>query len=190
MSTKYTVVTLKSVFNINRFKQAIQTSGYVDKDGKAHCISPLLYETGVIPLEVSADSGLNFPYSGTWLSVHHSKVSDGEKCTLVNQTKWQYYGTHNTDGNLTLTWMQQALAASHINIEVWGYQETGDSYSENWLAEWKYLYTLARDIPNSGKFSFIPEPAKGDYSTWDFGILRITPRNYSDGQRQVVTILI
>lgn len=62
---------------------------------------------------------------------------------------------------------------------------TGDSYSENWLAEWKYLYTLAREIPNTGIFSFIPVPAKGNYSTWDFGILRITPSSYSDGQRQV-----
>lgn len=58
-------------------------------------------------------------------AVHHSKVSSGEKCTLVNETKWQYYGTPGTGGNLTLTWTHQALAASHINIEVWGYQETG-----------------------------------------------------------------
>lgn len=59
-------------------------------------------------------------------TVHHSKVSDAEKCTLVNETKWQYYGTPNTDGNLTLTWTHQALAATRINIEVWGYQETGE----------------------------------------------------------------
>lgn len=58
-------------------------------------------------------------------AVHHSKVSDEEKCTLVNQTKWQYYGTSNTGGNLTLTWTHQTLAATHVNIEVWGYQETG-----------------------------------------------------------------
>ncbi|POI29240.1 hypothetical protein CIB84_007010 [Bambusicola thoracicus] len=187
---------LRNVFYLNRFKQQVITSGYVDKDGKAHCLSPLLYETGFIPFEVSTDGGLTFPYSGTWLSVHHSKVSDGEKCTLVNETKWQYYGTPGTGGNLTLTWTHQALAASHINIEVWGYQETaskwifflhmtGDSYSENWLAEWKYLYTLAREAPNTGTFSFIPVPAEANYNTWDFGILRIIPSTYSDGQRQV-----
>lgn len=61
----------------------------------------------------------------------------------------------------------------------------GDSYSENWFAKWEYLYTLARETPNSGTFSFIPVPAKATYSTWDFGILRITPSTYSDGQRQV-----
>ncbi|XP_035196606.1 sushi domain-containing protein 2 [Oxyura jamaicensis] len=168
-----------------RFKKKIKTSGYVGKDGKAHCISPLLYETGFIPFEVSTDDGLTFPYSGTWLSVHHSKVPDGEKCMLVNETKWQYYGTPNIDGNLTLTWTHKALTATHINIEVWGYQETGDSYSEKWFAKWEYLYTLARETPNTGTFSFIPVPAKANYSTWDFGILRITPSTYSDGQRQV-----
>ncbi|NWH57177.1 SUSD2 protein, partial [Geococcyx californianus] len=168
-----------------RFKQTIETNGYIDKDGKGHCISPLLYETGFIPFEVSTDAGQTFPYSGTWLSVHHSKVLDGEKCTLVNATKWQYYGTSNTGGKLTLTWTQQALAATHVNIEVWGYQETGESYSENWLAEWKYLYTLAKGIPNTGEFSFTPVPAEGIYSTWDFGMLRIISSSYSDGQRQL-----
>ncbi|XP_062446217.1 sushi domain-containing protein 2 [Rhea pennata] len=171
-----------------RFKQKIETSGYVAKDGKAHCISPLLYETGFVPFEVSTDDGLTFPYSGTWLSVHHSKVSDGEKSVLVNATKWQYYGTPNTDGNLTLTWTHQVLPATHINIEVWGYEEIGDSYTENWLANWKYLYTLVREAPNTGTFSFTPVPAKGNYSTWDFGILRITPGVYSDGQSNIPSV--
>ncbi|XP_014799450.1 PREDICTED: sushi domain-containing protein 2 [Calidris pugnax] len=170
-----------------RFKKDVTTHGYVDQDGRAHCISPLLYETGFIPFDVSTD-GKTFPYSGTWLSVHHSKVADGEKCTLVNETKWQYYGTPNTDGNLTLTWSHQALATPKVNIEVWGYQETGDSYSENWSAEWKYLYILAKEIPNSGNFSFLPVPAEEEYSTWDFGILRITPSNYSGGESNVPSI--
>ncbi|XP_068767709.1 sushi domain-containing protein 2 isoform X3 [Struthio camelus] len=171
-----------------RFKQKIETSGYIAKDGKAHCISPLLYETGFVPFEVSADDGLTFPYSGTWLSVHHNRVSEEEKCVLVNETKWQYYGTPNTDGNLTLTWAQKALPATHINIEVWGYEETGDSYSDNWLAKWNYLYTLAREAPNTGTFSFTPVPAKGNYSNWDFGILRITPSSCSDGQSNTLSI--
>ncbi|XP_050174547.1 sushi domain-containing protein 2 [Myiozetetes cayanensis] len=171
-----------------RFKEEIETRGYIAEDGKAHCISPLLYETGFIPFEVSIDNGLSFPYSGTWLSVHHSKVSDEERCTLVNETKWQYYGTPNTYGNLTVTWTPQALAETHVNIEVWGYHETGDSYSENWSAEWKYLYTLARAIPNTGELTFTPVPAEGDYSTWDFGILRITPSSYSDGQSNIPSL--
>ncbi|XP_048677185.2 sushi domain-containing protein 2 isoform X7 [Caretta caretta] len=171
-----------------RFKQEIETSGYVSEDGRAHCISPLLYESGLIPFEISRDGGLTFPHSATWLSVHHSKVSAAEKSTLVNATKWQYYGTPNTGGNLTVTWMHQTFPARRVNIEVWGYQETGESYSENWMAEWKYLYTLGKEEPNSGTFTFIPVPAKADYNTWDIGALRISPSNYSDGQSNVPSI--
>ncbi|XP_043385087.1 kremen protein 1 isoform X7 [Chelonia mydas] len=171
-----------------RFKQEIETSGYVAEDGRAHCISPLLYESGLIPFEISRDGGLTFPHSATWLSVHHSKVSAAEKSTLVNATKWQYYGTPNTGGNLTVTWMHQTFPARRVNIEVWGYQETGESYSENWMAEWKYLYTLGKEEPNSGTFTFIPVPAKADYNTWDIGALRISPSNYSDGQSNVPSI--
>nr|XP_048677185.1 sushi domain-containing protein 2 isoform X9 [Caretta caretta] len=171
-----------------RFKQEIETSGYVSEDGRAHCISPLLYESGLIPFEISRDGGLTFPHSATWLSVHHSKVSAAEKSTLVNATEWQYYGTPNTGGNLTVTWMHQTFPARRVNIEVWGYQETGESYSENWMAEWKYLYTLGKEEPNSGTFTFIPVPAKADYNTWDIGALRISPSNYSDGQSNVPSI--
>ncbi|KAJ7404334.1 hypothetical protein BTVI_72880 [Pitangus sulphuratus] len=148
-------------------------------------------QTGTKTTEIShpESSGQNMKFFGMIVSffilftltvlrnaVHHSKVSDEEKCTLVNETKWQYYGTPNTYGNLTVTWTPQALAETHVNIEVWGYHETvsktifllcltGDSYSENWLAEWKYLYTLARAIPNTGKLTFTPVPAEGDYTS-------------------------
>lgn len=60
-------------------------------------------------------------------AVHHSRVLPLEKSTLVNETKWQYYGTPGTAGNLTLTWNPQTLRATHVNIEVWGYNETGNS---------------------------------------------------------------
>lgn len=54
-------------------------------------------------------------------------MSPQEKSTLVNETKWQYYGTPGTAGNLTLTWNPKTLQATHVNIEVWGYNETGTS---------------------------------------------------------------
>lgn len=76
------MVTLKSVFNIRRFKQQVTTSGYVDQDGRGHCISPLLYETGFIPFEVSADDGSTFPYSGTWLSGYLNLQHPSSSCIL------------------------------------------------------------------------------------------------------------
>ena len=59
--------------------------------------------------------------------VHPSKVSDSEKSQLVNETRWQYYGTPGTQGNLTLTWNTSALPSDTVTIELWGYEETGEA---------------------------------------------------------------
>ncbi|OWK15053.1 SUSD2 [Cervus elaphus hippelaphus] len=109
------------------FKDSIQTRGHVDASGRVHCVSPLLYESGRIPFTLSMDNGRSFPRSGTWLSVHPSKVSDSEKSQLVNETHWQYYGTPGTQGNLTLTWNTSALPSDAVTIELWGYEETGEA---------------------------------------------------------------
>ncbi|XP_010830615.1 PREDICTED: sushi domain-containing protein 2-like, partial [Bison bison bison] len=109
------------------FKESIQTHGYVDASGRVHCVSPLLYESGRIPFTLSMNNGRSFPRSGTWLSVHPSKVSDSEKSQLVNETRWQYYGTPGTQGNLTLTWNTSALPSDTVTIELWGYEETGEA---------------------------------------------------------------
>lgn len=52
---------------LDRFNSEILTEGYVDESGVGHCISPLLYETGWVPLEVSTD-GVNYDRAGRWLS--------------------------------------------------------------------------------------------------------------------------
>ncbi|KAJ6666660.1 hypothetical protein lerEdw1_020384 [Lerista edwardsae] len=170
-----------------RFAETIETKGYVAEDGYLHCISPLLYQIGILSLDISNDGGRTFPWSGAWTAVHHGRVSPLEKSTLVNETKWQYYGTPGTAGNLTLTWKPQTLRATNINIEVWGYNETGTPYSENWEAEWKYLYTLSRSFPNTGVFTFLPVPS-AQYGTWELGALRISSSSDLDGQSNVAAI--
>ncbi|ETE57083.1 Sushi domain-containing protein 2, partial [Ophiophagus hannah] len=45
--------------------------------------------------------------------------------TLVNETKWQYYGTLGTGGSLTVIWNPSGLPSSHVHLEVWGYNEKG-----------------------------------------------------------------
>ncbi|CAI9588400.1 unnamed protein product, partial [Staurois parvus] len=112
----------------------IHVNGYVDETGKAHCVSPLLYETGRILFEMSVDGGKTYPHSGTWLSVHPGKVSESEKCTLENETKWQYYGTPNYDGTLTVKWDPNTFKENSVNIEVWGYGESGKPYTDSWTA--------------------------------------------------------
>lgn len=170
---------------ICRFKESVETLGYVDTQKFVHCVSPLLYETGRIPFTISMDNGISFPHAGTWLAVHPSKVSATEKCQLVNETRWQYYGTPGTTGNLSVTWTASALPTDMVNIELWGYQETGKPYSNEWKAEWSYLYSLASNIRNSGFFTFIPQPASQQYQKWRVGALRIVSNKHYPGKNDV-----
>ncbi|XP_077631532.1 sushi domain-containing protein 2 isoform X2 [Crocuta crocuta] len=170
---------------ICRFKESIQTLGHVDSSGHVHCVSPLLYETGRIPFTLSLDNGRSFPRSGTWLAVHPSKVAETEKSQLVNQTRWQYYGTADTTGNLTLTWQASVLPTEAVTIELWGYEETGKPYSGEWTAKWSYLYPLVTNLPNSGFFNFTPKPAPQKYQRWEVGALRISSSKYYAGEKDV-----
>lgn len=173
--------------NINltcRFNSEILTEGYVDESGVGHCITPLLYESGWIPFEVSTD-GASFDRSGRWLSVHHSKLGPVYKIILVNATQWQYYGTPDVSGDLKMIWISSLIKAERVNIELWGYNETGEAYSANWEAEWKYLYTVGRDVPNSGVFSFTPQIAEKPFFLWDLGSIRVSPSTKPDGAQNV-----
>ncbi|XP_042364941.1 sushi domain-containing protein 2-like [Plectropomus leopardus] len=170
---------------ICRFNADIYTVGYVDEHSRGHCISPLLYETGWVPLHISSDNGTTFSRFGAWLSVHTGKLDAKFKATLVNSTKWQYYGTPNVGGTLEVTWNTSLVRAERVNIELWGYRETGEPYSDNWKAEWAYLYSLAKEQPNNGSFSFLPKPAENGFAKWELGSLRISSSTYPEGMWNV-----
>ncbi|XP_076141116.1 sushi domain-containing protein 2-like, partial [Alosa pseudoharengus] len=183
------VVVLNATFNQSssvtcRFNGEIVTEGYVDAESRGHCITPLLYETGWIPFEISTD-GTTYNRQGSWLSVHPGKLNPRFKVTLVNSSHWQYYGTPNVGGALRMTWNTSLVRAENVNIELWGYREEGEPYSASWTAEWKYLYSLARGHPNNGTFSFVPSVAEAPFLTWELGCLRVSPSSYTDGKRDV-----
>ncbi|KAK9532590.1 hypothetical protein VZT92_009967 [Zoarces viviparus] len=168
-----------------RFNGNIDTVGYVDENSRGHCISPVLYETGWVPLHISSDNGTTFSRVGAWLSVHTGKLDAQFKATLVNATKWQYYGTPGVGGFLEMTWNTSLVRAERVNIEVWGYREIGKPYTDTWQGEWQYLYSLAKDQPNNGSFSFLPKPAESGFSSWELGSLRISSSTNPAGIRNV-----
>ncbi|XP_076614848.1 sushi domain-containing protein 2-like [Chaetodon auriga] len=186
--TDFTV--LEASFNSNskivcRFDDNTDTNGYVDEDGRGHCISPLLYETGWVSVHISSDGGSTFSRVGSWLSVHTGKLDAKFKATLVNSTKWQYYGTPNVGGTLEMTWNTSLVRADRVNIELWGYKETGEAYTSSWQGEWKYLYSLKKDELNDGSFSFSPNPAAKGFSSWEIGSVRVSPSTNADGMWNV-----
>uniref|UniRef100_A0A672IB95 Sushi domain containing 2 n=1 Tax=Salarias fasciatus TaxID=181472 RepID=A0A672IB95_SALFA len=172
-----------------RFKGEIERDGFIDAEGHAYCVSPLLYETGWITVDISTD-GKHFDRSAEFLSVHPSKADRAFEVTLVNSTQWQHYGTPNVGGQLKMTWNSSLIRADRINVELWGYREVdrgaaaGANGSSSLRAELSYLYSVGRNLPNSGGFSFIPEP-KDDYRPWELGNIRIISSAESDGARDV-----
>ncbi|XP_017654803.1 sushi domain-containing protein 2 isoform X2 [Nannospalax galili] len=151
---------------ICRFKESVQTLGYVDSSGQVHCVSPLLYESGRIPFTVSMDNGRSFSRSGTWIAAHPYKVSESEKSQLVNETHWQYYGTSDSMGNLSLTWNTSVLPTPTVTIELWGYDETGEPYSEKWTAKWSYLDVLALWTNDHALAWHLGDDFRADSVTW------------------------
>uniref|UniRef100_A0A8C9S3J0 Sushi domain containing 2 n=1 Tax=Scleropages formosus TaxID=113540 RepID=A0A8C9S3J0_SCLFO len=168
-----------------RFNGETDTEGYVDSDGHGHCISPLLYETGWITFQISADGGLMFDRQGTWLSVHSGKLDARFKVALGNSTQWQYYGTPGVGGVLSLSWDPSQVRADTVNVELWGYSETGKPYSDSWTGSWQYLYSLGRKLPNNGSFGFLPQPAEKPFSDWELGAIRVGAASHADGAQNV-----
>ncbi|XP_030592826.1 sushi domain-containing protein 2 isoform X3 [Archocentrus centrarchus] len=170
-----------------RFKGEILRDGFIDAEGHAYCISPLLYETGWIPFDVSTD-GINFDRSAQYFSVHPSKADPTSKVILVNATQWQNYGTPNVGGRLKMTWNNSLIRAERINVELWAYRESqtggGTNASPPPQAQLHYLYSLGRNLTNSGAFSFSPKPRR-EYSDWELGNIRITAGSTAEGERDV-----
>ncbi|KAK0134625.1 Sushi domain-containing protein 2 [Merluccius polli] len=168
-----------------RFSNAVNTVGYVDEHRRGHCISPLMYQTGWVPLHISSDNGTTFTRRGAWLLVHTGKLDAAFKAVLDNSTQWQYYGTPDVGGTLKMNWNSTLVRAERVNIELWGYSETGEPYTGDWQAKWEYLYSLATDQPNNGSFSFVPQPAQHGFSVWELGSVRVSPSTYPDGMWNV-----
>ncbi|TKS78565.1 Sushi domain-containing protein 2 [Collichthys lucidus] len=176
------------------FKGEIEREGLIDSEGNAYCISPLLYETGWIPFAVSTD-GIHFDRSGEYLSVHPSKAELAFEVTLVNGTQWQNYGTPNVAGWLKMRWNSSLIGAERVNIELWGYREFSRSAeaqtngSSSLQAKLRYLYSVGKNVSNTGAFSFIPEPSQ-EYSDWELGNIRITASSKSDGARLTIVVTL
>ncbi|XP_077353315.1 sushi domain-containing protein 2 isoform X2 [Festucalex cinctus] len=167
-----------------KFNDDIRTVGYVDESGRAHCISPLLYQTGWVSVKISSNYDVTFNRVGSWLAVHTGKLDSKLKAVLVNATKWQYYGTPQVGGHLQMTWDSTLVRAQRVNVELWGYRETGKPYSEQWRGEWTYLYSLAKDIANNGSFAFVPQPSP-EFWSWELGALRVSSSVYPNGLKDV-----
>lgn len=57
----------------------------------------------------------------------------------------------------------------------------GKPYSDEWRAEWKYLYSVGKSVSNSGSFNFVPTPTGMPLAQWHMGSMRVSPSSEPDG---------
>uniref|UniRef100_A0A3P9H8C7 Sushi domain containing 2 n=1 Tax=Oryzias latipes TaxID=8090 RepID=A0A3P9H8C7_ORYLA len=163
-----------------------ERSGFLEGKLGAFCVSPLLFETGWIPFDVSTD-GVDFNRSGEFLSVHPSRADPALQVMLVDPERWQNYGVTGETGPLRMTWNRSLIQTEKVNVELWGYREVNRSSgpeTSSPQAELRYLYSLGRNVPNSGDFGFDPQP-RAEFSSWELGNIRITASFQSEGERDV-----
>lgn len=57
----------------------------------------------------------------------------------------------------------------------------GEPYSDQWSAEWRYLYSVGKNVSNTGAFSFVPQPKQAPLAQWHMGSMRVSPSAEPDG---------
>lgn len=65
----------------------------------------------------------------------------------------------------------------------------GEPYSDQWGAEWKYLYSVGRNVTNNGAFSFVPKRSEMPLAKWHMGSMRVSPSTKPDGTWYDLTLV-
>lgn len=142
---------------------------------------PQTFETFMLRLvqNLQSDAPVSCSLSA---SVHPSRADSRLQVRLEDAGRWQNY---SEPGQLQMTWDRSLLRAEKVNIELWGYREVKlSSGAENasTTAQLSYLYSIGRNVSNSGDFRFTPEP-RADFSSWELGNIRITSSFQLEGER-------
>lgn len=66
---------------------------------------------------------------------------------------------------------------------------TGEPYTDRWRAEWKYLYSVGKNVSNNGAFSFVPTPMEMPLALWHMGSMRVSPSTEPDGTWYVFVLI-
>ncbi|CAH1258735.1 SUSD2 [Branchiostoma lanceolatum] len=159
----------------------VTVAGEVGRDGLTRCVTPVLYEIGRVPFQVSTDGGSSYSYGANFTA-----VMGMSGVTLVDgNSKWQRpikSATSPLDlpawrelirGQLTMTWDRDSLDSEAVNVELWGYKEEGS------VASWDFMYSVARQVPNTGTYTFSPESKPA--SEYHIGSIRVTAYTEQEG---------
>eukprot|EP00058_Branchiostoma_floridae_P018259 XP_002603748.1 hypothetical protein BRAFLDRAFT_97609 [Branchiostoma floridae] len=159
----------------------VTVAGVVGPDGLTRCVTPVLYEIGRVPFQVSVDGGSTYSYGANFTA-----VLGMEGVNLVDRdSKWQRPIKSATSPldlaawreliqeQLTLTWDRDSFDSASVNVELWGYKEEGSQ------ASWDFMYSVARQVPNTGTYTFSPESTPD--SVYHTGKIRVSGFTQQEG---------
>ncbi|XP_078669062.1 sushi domain-containing protein 2-like isoform X1 [Branchiostoma floridae x Branchiostoma belcheri] len=163
----------------------VTVAGVVAPDGLTRCVTPVLYEIGRVPLQVSVDGGSTYGYGANFTAV---LGLSGVNLVNIN-SNWQRPIKSATSPldlpawrelirePLTMTWDRDSLDSASVDVELWGYKEEGN------MASWDFMYTVASQVPNTGSHTFTPE-SRPD-SEYHIGSIRVSAYTGQEGQANV-----
>ncbi|XP_078588800.1 sushi domain-containing protein 2-like [Branchiostoma floridae x Branchiostoma japonicum] len=159
----------------------VTVAGVVGPDGLTSCITPVLYEIGRVSFQVSVDGGSTYSYGANFTAV---LGMEGVNLVDIN-SKWQRPIKSATSPldlaawrelikeQLTLTWDRDSFDSASVNVELWGYKEEGSQ------ASWDFMYSVARQVPNTGTYTFRPESTPD--SVYHTGKIRVSGFTEQEG---------
>ncbi|XP_070567838.1 sushi domain-containing protein 2-like isoform X2 [Ptychodera flava] len=150
-----------------RDKKAV-TCGLTKAGNTAECITPMFYEVGRLPFNVSTDGGAKYVYDGIFTVLNIERTEP--KVKRLSSSSW-----HTIEGTVTITWPTNIFeTASLVDIRLYGYEEDATS---GYFA-WNRSLDLGAGVPkDQGVFSFDPlEPR----TLHDIGAIRISTASEGD----------
>ncbi|XP_028417110.1 sushi domain-containing protein 2-like [Dendronephthya gigantea] len=121
-----------------RFNKNLESAAELISPEQAYCVTPRLNVTGLIPVELSLDGGTTYNYSGIFRSIPIGRnppdIEGLEMKQWVNSTK------------TVLTWDQNAINATHIDIEISHFDSFDFRLHHGSLKTFK-------KVPNSGSYA-------------------------------------
>ncbi|XP_072026993.1 uncharacterized protein [Amphiura filiformis] len=113
-----------------KFDTIIVIGNYVSMANSIRCVTPLMYQIGRIPLDISIDGGSTYPYKAFFTMVSVERITPG--VTRVN-TEWT-----TSTGNM-ITWNDYGKflgTVTNVNVALYGYSETSSVVQMN--VRWTY----------------------------------------------------
>ncbi|XP_013393861.1 sushi domain-containing protein 2-like [Lingula anatina] len=120
----------------------VTVEGKHHKDMTAKCITPPLFVMGRADVQLSINGGTDFTHRGFFIPEYNEAFS---KVTRTDHTKWRESGPYYIEWTPEQV-LDGAQNAETVDIDLLAFGEPKDGAMEkNW-------YTLAKKVPNNGKF--------------------------------------